>query len=106
MPRLRPGKRLVSDDRERAAAPRVLYPGPGERRVEIIAAVHVDGPGFELAADAPGGVLVLGPDRRGEAIGGIIHEPDRLIVVGHLHDADHRPETLLAHDRHLVVDLR
>ena len=46
-----------------------------------------------------------GPDRGGQPVGAVVHQRDRLLVVAHLHDADDRPETLLAHDAHLVVDI-
>ena len=36
----------------------------------------------------------------GEAVGGIVHQPDRLKVILHLLDTDDRPETLLAHEFH------
>src|SRR5256885_4294424 len=78
---LRPRQRLISDARERRAAPGVFNSGPREARIEIVAAVHVDGAGLDLAPDALGGVDVPGPDRGGQAIGRIVHQADRLGIV-------------------------
>ena len=40
----------------------------------------------------------------GETIARIIHQADRLVIIGHRHDADHRPQGLLTHQRHRVID--
>src|SRR5205814_9260667 len=42
--------------------------GPGESRIEIVAAVHVDRAGLDLAADALGCIHVARPDRGGQAV--------------------------------------
>ena len=105
MERLGPGQVLVAQARQGGAAPGVLDPGPGQGRVEVVAAVHEHGAGFQLLAEPLGGVQITGPDRRAEAIGAVVHQGDGLGVAGHRHDADHRAEAFLAHHRHLVVDL-
>src|SRR6185436_6584589 len=73
---LRPRQRLIADLAERRAAAGVLHTGPGEARIEIVAAVHVDGAGLDLSADALGRIHVAGPDRSREAIGRIVHQAD------------------------------
>src|SRR3546814_17856792 len=67
MKRFRARQVLVADAGERAAAPRLLDADPGQRRVEIVAAIHEPGAGIDALADADGGLLVHGPDRRSEA---------------------------------------
>src|SRR3546814_17028412 len=71
---------------------RFRSPGPGERRVEIIAAVHEAGAGLKLLADDDGGVCVSRPDGSGEAVGAVVHQPDRLRIRADRHDADDRSE--------------
>src|SRR5687768_13522857 len=78
-----PRQHLVTDARQRCAAARVLDAGPGEAGIEIIAAVHVDGAGVDLGAEACGGIAVGGPDRGSEAVAGIVHEADGFLVVFH-----------------------
>src|SRR5580704_6760776 len=76
----RPREHCVADLRERGAAARILDTGPGERRIEIIATVHVDGAGLDPVADGFGGVRVARPDRGRQAIRAVVHERDRLLV--------------------------
>ena len=51
MIRFRPRHTLVSKDRKRCAAARLLATGPAERRIQVIATVHEDGPGFDAPAE-------------------------------------------------------
>ena len=104
MERLRTGQVLVTNRGEGAAAPGVLDADPRQRRVEIVAAVHEPRAGLHLVADRERGVLVRGPDRRGQAKRAVVHQADRLLVGPDLHDPDDGPEVLLAHHRHRVVD--
>src|SRR5258708_29728456 len=98
-----PRQLLVADPAQAAAAAGILHPGPGQRRIEIVAAVHEPGAGGRLVADADRRVLVHRPDRRGEAEGVVVHQADRLVVGAHPHHADHRAEAFVLHDRVAVV---
>src|SRR5207248_2721796 len=68
--------------RERIAFAAVLDSGPGKLRVEVVAAVHEEGARLDLRSDAEGALLIAGPDRRGEAVRRIVHQADRVVVVG------------------------
>src|SRR5512139_1313328 len=96
---------LVTHTRQCAAAAGILDTGPGERGIEIVAAVHEPRPRLYAPADGNGGVLVGRPHRRREAVGAVVHERDGFLVVAHLHDADHRAEALLDHDPHGMIDV-
>src|SRR5438067_7045546 len=104
MKRLRPRERLEPEARERAAAPGVLDAGPGERRIEIVAAVHEPRARLHAIADAHRRLGIRGPDGSGEAIAAVVHPLDRLLVAGDGHDACHRPEDFLGHHALLEVD--
>ncbi|MNQ81273.1 hypothetical protein D3C85_962860 [compost metagenome] len=80
----------------------MLDPGPGQGRVQVIAAVHEHGAGGQFIAQATGGVQVLGPDRRTKAELAVVHQGDGLLVAADRHDAHHRAEALLAHHRHVM----
>src|SRR4051812_22853004 len=95
--RLPPGQRQEAVLRERHSLTGVLHARPGEQRIEVVAAVHEERAGLDLRADAEGPLLVAGPDSRGQAVGAVVHQPDGLVVVGHLLDADDRAEALLHH---------
>src|SRR6266850_5520393 len=95
--RLPPGEREERVLRERHALAGVLHPGPGQQRIEVVAPVHEEGAGLDLRPDAEGAVLVARPDRRGEAVGAVVHQPDRLVVVRDPLHADDGPEALLHH---------
>src|SRR5215207_2941266 len=90
--------------RVRAPQARALNAAPGARAGPVAehVVVHPDHPGLE----PPGDALPLGavhrPDRGAEAELGVVRERDRLVLVLHGHDRDHRTEDLLAHDAHLV----
>ena len=101
---LRPRQVLVPDARQRAPAPRILDADPGQRRVQVVAAVHEPRAGLHLVTNRQGRFLVRGPDRGGEPEGGVIHETDRFRVRFHLHDSSHRPENFFLHHRHRVID--
>src|SRR6185437_3692583 len=47
----------------------------------------------------------LAEDRGGEAVAGVVGEPQRLLGVAHLHHADDRAAGLVAHHLHRVVDV-
>ena len=50
---------FIADRRQRAATARILDAGPGQGRVQVVAAVHEPGPGVDLAADAERAAFVL-----------------------------------------------
>src|SRR6185437_17105826 len=101
MERLRPGQVFVADPRERAAAARVFDAHPGERRIEVVAAVEEPGAGVDLIAKSDGRSLVPRPDRRGEPIAAVVHEPHGMSVVVYRQDAHHGTEHFLLHDLHV-----
>lgn len=70
--------------------------------VEGVVGVDPDGAGAERVGDLDGGVEVLGVDGGGEAVGGVVADPDRLLLVLELGDAAHGAEDLLLHDLHVV----
>ena len=51
--RLRPRQVLVAERRQRAAAPGILDADPGQRRVEVVAAVHEPGAGLHAGRRSP-----------------------------------------------------
>src|SRR6267143_4608940 len=85
--RLAARQREEAVPRERVALAAVLHAGPGERRVEVVAAVHEEGDGLDPSPDAQGALLVARPDGGGEAVRAVVHQPHRLVVVRHLGDA-------------------
>ena len=99
------GQRAVTQRRQRRAVAGLLDAGPRQTGIEIVAAVHIDRAGLDCLADALGGIDVLGPDGRREAIAAVVHQSDRLFLVADLGDADDGAETLFAHHRHGVIDV-
>ena len=89
---------LIADAAQGAAAAGILDADPGQRRVEIVAAVHEPGAGLDLVADADRRLLVIGPDGGGQAIGIVVHQADRLFVGADRHDAGDGAEAFLLHD--------
>ena len=104
--RFRPRQVLVADTRQRAAAAGILDADPGERRVEIVAAVHEPGAGVDALADRKCRVRVFASRSRRSGRSAVVHELDGFLVATHLHDAGDRAEDLLAHDAHRVIDVR
>ena len=102
---LRAGQRAVTQRRQRRAVAGFLDAGPRQTGIEIVAAVHIDRAGLDRLADALGGMDVLGPDGRSEAIGAVVHQSDRLFRVADFDDADDGAETLFAHNRHRMIDI-
>src|SRR5690606_25316127 len=97
MERLGTGELLEADGRQRASASRVAHAGPGERRVEVVAAVHEEGPGRHCLADRQRRILVAGEHRGGEPELAVVHQYDRLVVARYRLHADHRAEAFLGH---------
>ena len=100
----RPRHRFEAEIGHARASAGILDAGPGEEGIDIVAAVHEDGAGRDLVADLFGRRRVLRPDRGREAVGAVVHQPDRLFVRGDLHDADDGAERLLHHHFHRMVD--
>ena len=75
------GQVFITEARQGDAAPAVFHPGPGQGRVEVIAAVHEYGAGVDLIAQAFGGGEVLGPDRGAEPEFAVIHQGDGFVVA-------------------------
>src|SRR5689334_9128186 len=97
MKRLRAGERLEPEARERAAASGILDAGPGERRIEVIAAVHEPGARFDAIADGKRGVAIGRPYGRRKAVAAVVHQLDCLLVALDRQDACHRSEDFLGH---------
>ena len=89
-----------------AAHAGVAAPRPGQAGADPVAAVPVDAAGVDARQD---GFARARSSRRvdagGEAVAGVVHERQRLVVAGDLLDADDRAEALLAHQLHAVVDV-
>src|SRR5689334_17839850 len=101
--RLRPREGFETESRQRAAAPGILDTGPGERRIEVVAAIHEPSARLDALADAQGRLRVRRPDRRREAVAAVIHALDCLLVALDRHDPGHRPEDFLGD--HLLPDV-
>src|SRR5436190_14413852 len=69
MEALGPRQGFIADDGQCGAAARILDAGPGQGRVEIVAAVHEDSAGLDLLADLLRRIGILGPYCGGEPIG-------------------------------------
>lgn len=79
--------------------------GDGDRIRGKKLTVDPDGAGAEAVADADGRVEVLGVDGGGEAVLGVVAEPDGLLLGRELGDGADGPENLLLHDLHVVRDV-
>src|SRR6266849_5406719 len=67
--------------------------------------VHAHRARLYAAGDARAARQVPGPHAGVEAVARVVGQADRLLLVADAHDRDHRPEGLVAHDVHLVVDV-
>jgi len=88
---------------KRGAAPGILDAGPGQGRIEIVATVHEPGAGFDALPHRQRYRAIAGEHRGAQAIRAVVHQADRLLVVGHRHHAANRSEALVGHDPHAVV---
>ena len=93
----------IAERGKRCAAAGLFASCPAKSRVEIIAAVHEDGAGIDLAADPCRRLWVARPQGNGQAEIGIVHQLDRLGVGRYFHDADDGAETFIAHHPHGVI---
>src|SRR5690349_13709613 len=82
------GQGFIADEGQGGAAARILDAGPGQGRIEIVAAVHEYRAGLDLVADLLCRLGIIGPDRGGESIERVVHELDGFLIIAHLHDAD------------------
>ncbi|MNS82779.1 hypothetical protein D3C72_1165330 [compost metagenome] len=96
---------LVSDGRQRYAAARILDARPGERRIQIVAAIHEKCAGPDLPADMQRGLFVPGEHGGCQPVGAIVHQRNGLLIGIHRHDAHDRTKAFVVHDAHAVVDL-
>src|SRR5262245_3527935 len=87
---LGPRELLITDARQRTAAPGVLHAGPCKGWIQVIAAVHEPRSGVHLVTKPERGVRVGRPDGRRQSERAVVHERDRFGIVLHLHDADDR----------------
>ena len=77
-----------------------------ERGVIRLRVVDDRRPRLDHARDPLAAFVVAGPDRGLEAVGPVVGELDRLLGVTHPHHRQGRPERLLGHAAHRVVDIR
>src|SRR5262245_2955452 len=77
-----------------------------ERHGEAHGAIGVDphGAGADALGYRGGALDRLRPDAGAEAVGDVVGDGDRFLLVFELDDGQHRPEHLLLGDAHLVVD--
>src|SRR5678815_4644775 len=99
---LRPRERLVAQHRQCTAASGVLHAGPGERGIEVVAAVHENRSGLDAVADVDGGFFVFRPDGGGQAEIGVVHQRDRFFVGIDGHNSYSRAERLLSNNAHTM----
>ena len=83
----------------------VFHASPSQCRVQIVAAVHKHGAGFDLGGQGFGGRGVARPDGGGEAVAAVVHQPHRFGVVRHRHNPHHRAEAFFVHHAHSVVHI-
>ena len=69
-------------------------------------AVHADLAGADPRRDAARALEVARRHVAGEAVGRVVGDPDRVLLVLVGQDREHRPEDLLARDRHVVAHVR
>src|SRR5438067_2043731 len=106
MPRLGPREGLDAVGGERQTDAGVANAGPWQPRAHAVAAVPVRRSGVHLRENAPRALLVPRVDARGQPVFGVVHERHGLLIARHLLDTDDRPEALVLHQAHAVVDLR
>src|SRR5207253_2306946 len=64
----------------------------GRRDVALGVGVHAHRPGPDRPRDPEGGIEVAGVDRRREPVGGLVREPDALLLGVERDRREHRPE--------------
>src|SRR5438445_907029 len=79
---------------------------PGQAGAHAVAAVPVGGTGRGAGEQPARAWLVAGIDAGGQAVLGVVHETQGLLVVLHLLDADEGTEGLVAHQRHRGAGVR
>jgi len=67
--------------------------------------VNPHGPGLQPITDLDGDIQVPGMHTGGESIKGIMRLPKHFLDILELCNGDDRPENLLLHDLHLLVDI-
>src|ERR1700737_884314 len=77
---LRPGQLLKSDARQGAAAPRIFDSGPGERRIEVVAAIQENRARLQRVTELFGARRVRRENRGREAKLAVVHQPQRFLV--------------------------
>ena len=96
---------MVADFRQSPTLASELAAGPAKRGIEVVGPIHEDCTGLDATSESLGALGIGGPQRRGEAEIAVIHQPERLVIALHLHDADHRRKGLVTHDPHRMVHL-
>ena len=89
-----------------AAETGLLHAAPRRGRLAEREQVVVDrdGSGVQLLREPPRRAARACPARSGEAERGVVREPDSFVERIHRHDGQERPERLVAHRVHRVVD--
>src|SRR6516164_6162390 len=73
----------------------LLVPAEGHRVVELHLAVQPHGSGLEALGDSVCPAQVRGPGGGGQAVGAVVGQRDRFVLVVERYDRDHRSEDLL-----------
>jgi hypothetical protein len=89
---------------ELAADPGLLVAAKGVPGVEQVVVVDPDGAGAQALGDPDGPGRVAAPDGAGQAVGGVVGDGDRLVVVVEGDDGQDRAEDLLLGDPRGRVD--
>src|SRR6266436_2733071 len=76
------GQMVKSIPRKSGADTAVAGAGPGERGVEIIAAVLKDGSDLQITREALYALAIARPDGGGQAVAAVVHPGERLFIVG------------------------
>src|SRR2546427_10926657 len=99
---------LADAARAVAVADAALLPAAHRHLGDSVVDEHVvdaHGARLDAASDARAACEVPGPHAGVEAVARVVGEADRLLLVAHAHDGDHRAEGLVAHHVHVVVDI-
>src|SRR6185503_18805115 len=105
VPGLGPCESLYAIGRQREPDAGMTDARPGQPGTNAVAAVPVHRARPYFGQDPARALFVRRVDPRGEAVFAVVHHQHRFGVVPDLLDADDRPEALVAHQAHPMVDV-